>query len=98
MSFTGNFVGAAEAHRIGLVNHVVAHEELVPFSIALGENIASADQDAVRALKDLYDRGAKLAPGDALRLELEVFFGRQLPPETIEARRAGLLNRNRDGA
>jgi len=98
MSFTGNFVGAAEAHRIGLVNHVVAHEELVPFSIALGENIASADQDAVRALKDLYDRGAKLAPGDALRLELEVFFGRQLPPETIEARRAAVLDRNREGA
>ena len=80
------------------MNHVVAHDELVPFSTALGENIASADQDAVRALKDLYDRGAKLAPGDALRLELEVFASRRLPPETIEARRAAVLDRNREGA
>ena len=52
----------------------------------------------MRALKDLYDRGAKLAPGDALRLELEVFAGRRLPPETIEARRAAVLDRNREGA
>jgi enoyl-CoA hydratase/carnithine racemase len=95
MSFTGNFVDAGEAHRLGLVNHVVAHDQLLPTAITLGESISSADQDAVRALKDLYDRGSRLAPGDALRLELEVFASRRLPPETIEARRAALLDRNR---
>ena len=29
MSITGNFVDAATAQRIGLVNHVVAHDELL---------------------------------------------------------------------
>jgi enoyl-CoA hydratase/carnithine racemase len=96
MSFTGNFIDAAEAHRLGLVNHVVPHEQLLATATAIGNNIASADQDAVRALKDLYDRGAKLAPGAALELELEVFRNRRLPAETIEARRAGLLDRNRE--
>jgi enoyl-CoA hydratase/carnithine racemase len=98
MSFTGNFIDAAEAHRLGLVNHVVPHEQLLATAIAIGSNIATADQDAVRALKDLYDRGAKLAPGPALDLELEVFRNRRLPAETIEARRAGLLDRNRERA
>jgi enoyl-CoA hydratase len=95
MSLTGNFVDAVEAHRIGLVNHVVPHAELIARASALADNIASGDQDAVRALKDLYDRGPKLSAGAALELELEVFRGRRLAPETIEARREGLLDRNR---
>ena len=32
MSLTGNFVSADEALRLGLVNHVVPHEELLPFA------------------------------------------------------------------
>jgi enoyl-CoA hydratase/carnithine racemase len=96
MSFAGNFIDAAEAHRLGLVNHVVPHEELVATATAIGNNIATADQDAVQALKDLYDRGPKLAAGAALELELDVFRNRRLAPETIEARRAGLLDRNRE--
>jgi len=95
MSFTGDFVDAAEAHRLGLVNHVVAHHELVAFTTAIGNNIATGDQDAVRALKHLYDEGTLLAPGAALELELDVFRNRRLSAETIEARRAGLLERNR---
>ena len=96
MSFTGNFIDATEAHRLGLVNRVVAHEALVATAVEIGNSIATADQDAVRALKDLYDRGPKLAAGDALELELDVFRHRRLAPETIEARRAGLLDRNRE--
>ena len=98
MSFTGNFIDATEAHRLGLVNHVVPHEQLLATATAIGNNIASGDQDAVRALKDLYDRGPMLAAGEALELELDVFRHRRLAPETIEARRAGLLERNRDSA
>jgi enoyl-CoA hydratase/carnithine racemase len=96
MSLTGNFIDAAEAHRVGLANRVVPHEQLVATALALGNDIASGDQDAVRALKNIYDRGAKLAPGEALELELDVFRDRRLPAETIEARRAGLISRNRE--
>jgi len=95
MSLTGNFVDATEAHRLGLVNRVVDHEALLPVTIALGNDIASADQDAVRALKSLYDRGPRLTKAEALALELEVFASRRLSPETIESRRASLIDRNR---
>src|SRR5206468_8047502 len=40
MSITGNFVDAEEALRLGLVNHVVAHDELMPFTRALAHDIA----------------------------------------------------------
>ena len=98
MSFTGNFIDAPEAHRLGLVNRVVPHDELLTTAIAIGTSIASADQDAVRALKDLYDRGPMLTAGAALELELDVFRNRRLAPETIEARREALLDRNREGS
>ena len=35
LSITGNFVDADEALRIGLVNHVVGHDELLPFTRSL---------------------------------------------------------------
>ena len=44
MSITGNFVDAEEALRIGLVNHVVPHEELLPFTAALGLRIRHIDR------------------------------------------------------
>ncbi len=44
MSLTGNFVTADEALRLGLVNHVVPHDELLPFARGLAADIVSNDQ------------------------------------------------------
>lgn len=55
MSITGNYVDAAEAYRIGLVQHVVPHDELLPFARGLAADVASNDRGAVRALLDIYD-------------------------------------------
>jgi enoyl-CoA hydratase/carnithine racemase len=67
LSITGNFVDAAEALRLGLVNHVVAHDELLPFTRALVDDIAPTA--AVRQVLDLYRRGDGLPTADALALE-----------------------------
>jgi enoyl-CoA hydratase/carnithine racemase len=69
---TGVFVDAEEALRIGLVNHVVPHDELAVRTRALCAAIVAADARAVRASIDLYDRGNGLSLGDALALEAEV--------------------------
>ena len=61
-----------------------------PSDKAQAENILSG------ALKSLYDRGPRLTKAEALKLELEVFAGRRLAPETIESRRASLIDRNRE--
>jgi enoyl-CoA hydratase len=67
LSITGNFVDAAEAGRLGLVNHVVPHDELVPFTRALVDDIAPTA--AVGQVLDLYRRGDGLSRDDALALE-----------------------------
>jgi enoyl-CoA hydratase/carnithine racemase len=54
MSFTGNFVDAEEALHLGLVNHVVAHEELFPFARGLAADIVGNDPDAVRQIRSTY--------------------------------------------
>ena len=51
MSLTGDFVDAAEALRIGLVNHVVPHEELVAVAMEKARSIAEQPQDMVAMLR-----------------------------------------------
>ena len=51
MSFTGNFLSAEEALHFGLVNHVVAHDELLPFTRSLATDIIGNDQDGVRQIR-----------------------------------------------
>ena len=58
ISLTGNFVDAATALRIGIANHVVPHEELLPTAMRLAASIAESDRDMVRAMRE--DRAHKL--------------------------------------
>ena len=54
MSYTGNFLGAEDALQFGLVNHVVPHGELLPFTRALAADIAGNEADAVRQIRATY--------------------------------------------
>jgi enoyl-CoA hydratase len=67
MSITGNFVDAAEALRIGIVNHVVDHDELMPRTTQLVAQIT--DSPAAAEVLSLYDQGADLGLNAALALE-----------------------------
>jgi enoyl-CoA hydratase len=67
MSITGNFVDAIEALRIGLVNHVVPHEELLPFTARIAGDIASTP--AVAEVLALYEQGVDLGLNAALAHE-----------------------------
>lgn len=55
MSFTGNFMLADEALHFGLVNHVVAHADLLPFTRQLATDIIGNEQDGVRQIRETYD-------------------------------------------
>jgi enoyl-CoA hydratase len=48
---TGEKIDAKEAHRIGLVNHVVPHEELMPTAEKIARRIADNGPLAVSAIK-----------------------------------------------
>ena len=95
MSLTGNFVDAPEAHRLGLVNHVVPHDELLPTTLRLAADVAANDGPTVRHLKNLYDENARLPVGDALADEQDVFRTYRVDFAAIEQRRAGIVQRGR---
>ncbi|HLG01455.1 MAG TPA: enoyl-CoA hydratase, partial [Acidimicrobiia bacterium] len=73
MSLTGNFVDAEEALRLGLVNHVVPHENLMSFAHRLAADAAGNDQRTVRRLLRNYTAGSKMTLEECWRLEREEF-------------------------
>lgn len=95
MSFTGNFVDADEALRIGLVNHVVAHEELMPVAGAIAGDVAGNDQRTLRRLRRNYQLGASMTLADCWRLEREEFAAWEVRPDEVERRREGIVERGR---
>jgi enoyl-CoA hydratase len=89
MSFTGNFMGAEEALAFGLVNHVVPHAELLPFTRALAADIVGNDQEGVRQIRETY---AQIATNDD-HWEIEALDSRawrrtRFSPEQVAARRS----------
>ena len=98
LSTTGNFLDAETALAWGLVNHVVPHDELLPFCQKLGHDIASVDRRAVRRMLQTYDDGSRLDGAGAWALEAEVSMawqGAGLDPEAIERNRQAVVARGR---
>ena len=91
LSFTGRVVDAAEALRIGLVNHVVAHGELAGFAASLGEAIAGGDQRAIRELRRLYDAGSLVTLAECHQLEEQAYLAWELPAAEVARRRDDIL-------
>jgi enoyl-CoA hydratase len=69
MSVTGNFVSAEEALQIGLINHLVPHDELGPFAQKMAADVPALG--SVQEIMRLYLRGEGLSLADALALEAE---------------------------
>jgi enoyl-CoA hydratase len=98
MSTTGNFVDAHLAAAWGLVNHVVAHDELLPFCRALALDIVSNDQDGVRQMLNTYDQVGLTTAEQGWRIEAEIsheWARTRLDPAEVEARRQAIVDRGR---
>lgn len=96
MSLTGNFIDATEALGLGLVNHVVPHEDLLPFARKLAADIVSNDQPAVRTLLAQYHRAANAATLDEAHLaEGMAAENWRQGTSAVAARRAEVMARGR---
>jgi enoyl-CoA hydratase len=71
LSATRAVIGATDALRIGLVNHVVPHDQLGARVHEVTDAIRRAPAPAVAATFDLYDEGQGLSQAEALALEAE---------------------------
>ena len=98
MSTTGNFIDAAEAHRLGLVNHVVAHDELLPTARGLARDIIGNDQAGVRQVLATYRAVADGTIAEGWRTEAamgrEWLRGRDVTG-AVAQRREGIMRRGR---
>ena len=70
MSVTGNFLDAPTALVWGLVNHVVPHDELLPFARQLALDVASNDAPGVRNVLATYREQERTSDFDTRRIEL----------------------------
>lgn len=96
MSLTGNFMGAAEALAFGLVNHVVPHDELIPFSRRLALDIIGNDQLGVRQMKATYAEISAETDGWAIETRNASRWRReQFSPQKVAERRAAIQARGR---
>ena len=73
LSLTGNYLGAREAERMGLVNRVVASGAALAEAQALAGQILTANHTVVRQLKRLYDLTTRATLHDAVRIEQDFF-------------------------
>ncbi len=96
MSLTGNFLTADDALRLGLINHVVAHADLLPFCRRLAGDIVNNDEGSVRRLLRHYRQMANAATLDEAHL-IEGFMAETWQPGTsqVAARRGEVMARGR---
>jgi enoyl-CoA hydratase len=98
MSATGNYVDADQALAWGLVNEVVAHDQLLARCREIAADIRSNDQDNVRRLFVTYDLVAAgtLEEGWATeKARSNEWPGNEWDPAEIEARRQDVIDRGR---
>ncbi|HJU89688.1 MAG TPA: enoyl-CoA hydratase-related protein [Gemmatimonadaceae bacterium] len=70
---SGDLIDAAEAHRIGLVEEVVAPADLLPRAFALAESMASKSPVALAAAKEATRAAFSLPLDEGLKLETSLF-------------------------
>lgn len=100
LSLSGNFLDAQTACAWGLVNRVVAADELLPAAKQLAADIATADPAMVQAYKALIDDGFALPFGEAMALEHRTSSARnaRVSGGEVEERRRAVMERGRSQA
>ena len=99
ISLTGNFVTAEEALTWGLVNRVVAHDDLLPTVQRIAADIAGNDPPSVGRMLATYREQEDADRAEAWRIEgaAATEFRRRVgfDPDEVERRRQGIIDRGR---
>jgi len=90
---TAETIDAHEAFEIGLVNKVVAQENLTAEVEALARTIASKGPIAVRYIKEAVNKGLDLTLEQGLRLEADLYFILHTTADRTEGIKAFLQKR-----
>jgi enoyl-CoA hydratase len=97
LSLTGNFLDAQTACDWGLVNRVVAPEDLLPAALKLAQDMATIPVETLSLYKSIIDEGYGKTFDEGLAVEhaRSSANNKNVTPEAVEKRRAGILARGR---
>jgi enoyl-CoA hydratase len=98
LSLTGNFLDAATAYTWGLVNRVVAADELLATAQQLAKDIVSTEPVTRNAVRHIIDAGWHTSLTEGLAIEREVnreHAKTEVRAEKVAARRAQIQQRGR---
>jgi enoyl-CoA hydratase/carnithine racemase len=70
----GETIDAPEAHRIGLVQRVIPHEELMSFVMDLARKMAAKSPVSLAYVKEAIHKGMDLTLEQGLRLEADLYY------------------------
>jgi enoyl-CoA hydratase/carnithine racemase len=73
MLYTGGSIDVQEAYRVGLVNHVVAADELMSKCEQIAAEIVKSAPLAVQKMKSVVMQGLDMPLSEAVKLEHEYF-------------------------
>lgn len=97
MAFTGAPVFARQAYEWGLVNHVLAPEELLPKAIKMAQDMCACVPQVLQHYRAMITDGYSMPLNDALEWEeaRAIWWAKQASAAMIEARRVGVLEKGR---
>lgn len=98
LSLTGNFLHADTAYAWGLVNRVVAAEELMAVAAQLASDIVSTDPVTRNTMREIIDAGWHASLGEGLAIEQganRAHARAEVRAEKVAARRAQIQQRGR---
>jgi enoyl-CoA hydratase len=98
LSLTGNFLTAQQAYDWGLVNRVVAPDQLMPEALKLATQMADIEGEMLVTYKAMIDDGYALSMGDGLALEhaRSLAHNAEVTPEMVARRREAVQARGRN--
>jgi enoyl-CoA hydratase/carnithine racemase len=86
--FSGEFIDAQEAHRLGLVLKVVPNDKLMEEATKLAEKLLECSLNSITHIKESIERGKLLPLNEALSLSKQVTAKAELTEDYQESLRA----------
>ncbi|MDY6842978.1 MAG: enoyl-CoA hydratase-related protein [Thermodesulfobacteriota bacterium] len=88
MILLGETIHAQEALKIGLVNHLVAPDELMPSVLKIARELGNKGSIALRHGKEAINKGMDMTLEQGLRLEADLYFLLHTTSDRIEGIKA----------
>ncbi len=97
IAFTGAPIFAQQAYEWGLVNHVVAADELLPRAIKMAQDICACVPQVLQQYRTLIKDGYSMPLNDALEWEeaRAIWWAKQASGAQLEERREAVLRKGR---